>query len=276
MKKGGLEMEEEDVCYQKARQMGKTGALVTEQLRKEMNRDLYGGGFAPRNKMVFEDDGTRIYPISMRPPPEAEKADGEVIEALEGSVEKWVGVLAGKRDRGGKDCPLCWVEKVNSCDVCPVQRETGEPLCIGTPYCKWLKHHEQEHRGGALIIHCPECASLAWEEKTFLEGLLRRERGKVVEAPPRKKMFYKRGQHLLIKCSEYPVTTVQIVCTHGCYLVDIRSGTWFSVEKIDAPTAHRITEEALNVAFENTYGKPFRVTPVPPPWGGNLEGRKGL
>lgn len=59
--------------------------------------------------------------------------------ALEGSIDKWRGIVAGEITDGGSDnCPLCAVFKRRPrCGKCPVKVATGKPECQGSPYEKW-------------------------------------------------------------------------------------------------------------------------------------------
>lgn len=62
--------------------------------------------------------------------------DNETLEALQGSIVKWEGIVAGKRRDGGvDDCPLCrifWA--AFDCRGCPVREKSGEVNCRCTPY----------------------------------------------------------------------------------------------------------------------------------------------
>ena len=68
------------------------------------------------------------------------KYDSKVLKAIEGSIDKWIGIAyEGKEDGGTKDCCLCHI--FNSaitghkyCDGCPIQVVTGQFECYGTPY----------------------------------------------------------------------------------------------------------------------------------------------
>lgn len=83
----------------------------------------------------FSKEDKRLYPK-------------EVIEALDGSIEKWYGItFEGKRDRGRLDCPLCQIfnneaDEWSSCSGCPIADESGDG-CINTPYSEWEESYTQ-------------------------------------------------------------------------------------------------------------------------------------
>lgn len=56
--------------------------------------------------------------------------------ALDRSIEKWQGIVDGKKsNRGAVDCALCTKFIRNKdCAGCPVAGVTGKPRCEGTPY----------------------------------------------------------------------------------------------------------------------------------------------
>lgn len=63
--------------------------------------------------------------------------DEKTREALEGSIEKWRGIVAGTEiDRGATNCPLCIMfnDEDAVCDGCPVKERTGFDQCRNTPY----------------------------------------------------------------------------------------------------------------------------------------------
>ena len=68
-------------------------------------------------------------------------------EALDGSIQKWVDIVAGDaRDEGQTNCPLCgkyWWSGLfrKPCDGCPVAEDTGKTLCDGTPYQDYRSLH---------------------------------------------------------------------------------------------------------------------------------------
>lgn len=66
--------------------------------------------------------------------------------ALENSIKKWEGIVAGiHHDNGWRDCPLCQLFQVKAdCQGCPVMQETGEPFCRGTPYRDYSAYPSSE------------------------------------------------------------------------------------------------------------------------------------
>ena len=107
-------------------------------------------------------------------------------EALELSIEKWEGIIAGtETDRGGLNCPLC-IEYCNedddddeehyyTCLGCVVYQKTGEDQCGNSPWEDWNRHHNEKHstilRGMNHEIECKECERLAEAELEFLISL---------------------------------------------------------------------------------------------------------
>jgi len=100
----------------------------------------------------------------------------ETLEALEKSIEKWEKIVAGKgEDRGRDDCALCKLFRKESCVGCPVYAKTGHLGCRGTPYVRWVNHHDYKHFDESSEIYeieCSECKRLAQEELEFLKSLL--------------------------------------------------------------------------------------------------------
>ena len=55
--------------------------------------------------------------------------------ALVGSIIKWDKIAKGKgEDLGWTNCPLCMLFPNTDCRGCPVAEDTGNDLCVGTPY----------------------------------------------------------------------------------------------------------------------------------------------
>jgi hypothetical protein len=87
--------------------------------------------------------------------------------ALEASILKWKTVVSeiektGKKvnDGGEFTCALCHKYMKGDCVRCPVRKETGQSLCIDTPY---HDYHEAK-TGKRLLKH-------ATAELQFLQGL---------------------------------------------------------------------------------------------------------
>jgi hypothetical protein len=107
--------------------------------------------------------------------------DRQTLEALQGSIKKWQGILAGAADRGGADCALCAVfNDIDSgnCRGCPADSGTD---CCGGHYRAWIDHaysHEPTVRvpiTRAIHPGCPECIRLATNVRDYLKGLLPKE-----------------------------------------------------------------------------------------------------
>jgi len=64
----------------------------------------------------------------------------ETLDALDGTIKKWEGVVAGVREGGPNDCPLCDMYNNRTCRDCPVCNQAGKPFCQDTPYRTWIDH----------------------------------------------------------------------------------------------------------------------------------------
>jgi hypothetical protein len=92
----------------------------------------------------------------------------EVIEALQGSISKWRGIVAGTaEDDGQENCALCQLFMIDpsdhtNCEACPVGIKTGKSLCHDTPYDDYDCGDEDEGKAAAerevefLISFLPE------------------------------------------------------------------------------------------------------------------------
>ena len=72
--------------------------------------------------------------------------------ALEGSIIKWEGIVAGTRkDHGADDCPLCLLYMRSTtpsnleCVGCPVRAHTGNRHCRQTPYMEYTDNPSKEN-----------------------------------------------------------------------------------------------------------------------------------
>lgn len=64
--------------------------------------------------------------------------DDGTIKALDGGIDKWEGIYAGKiPDMGHANCDLCKLFIEDKCKDCPVAHYVGVPLCEKTPYVAW-------------------------------------------------------------------------------------------------------------------------------------------
>ncbi len=69
--------------------------------------------------------------------------NAQVREALQGSIKKWEGIVAGTvEDEGRINCPLCrlFIEEYD-CPACPVMVETKLFDCSGSPYADYSDTH---------------------------------------------------------------------------------------------------------------------------------------
>jgi hypothetical protein len=108
--------------------------------------------------------------------------DESTLVALNGSINKWAQIFAGKlTDKGTTNCPLC--EKFyerrdpdNShiwCYGCPVSKRVNDDWCDSTPYIEWQKHQRDQHNHTInMTVDCPTCTELAQAELEFLRSLL--------------------------------------------------------------------------------------------------------
>lgn len=86
----------------------------------------------------------------------------EVIEALDGAIEKWYNItFHSKEDMGIVDCPLCDIAA--PCESCPVNNKSGDG-CSASPYGKWAA---QPHRQ----VVDSETAELAYNFYKWLKNL---------------------------------------------------------------------------------------------------------
>ncbi len=196
------------------------------------------------------NDTTRIYPISKRV---KVGPDPLVVEAIEGSIQKWESILASTgKDEGGKNCPLC--QNISGCDECPIRKKTGRSQCGKTPYAKWCSHQQKEH--GVLNdrqILCPECAKLAYEEVMFLKELLGEYlETEVAQLSP---MTYYGGDHL--ECSNGEKYLVAYT-DQKTYLINEKTGCYRRSESNNC-----LSEEDLDFCFRSWDG-PFEIWVVVP------------
>ena len=92
----------------------------------------------------------------------------EVIEALEGSIRKWQGIVAGTEvDKGAQNCALCqmFLLRRKSCKGCPVSAATGHSGCRQTPYDAFQDFDCE------CEDHDPDLIKAAQAEVDFLIGL---------------------------------------------------------------------------------------------------------
>jgi hypothetical protein len=104
--------------------------------------------------------------------------DADTLEALQGSIAKWEGIVAGTlKDEGPDNCPLCqkfftpYGEK-RACIGCPVMKKTGHQFCEKTPYRKY-----EEEEAWSIKPNPEALNTFALQELDFLKSLLPKENG---------------------------------------------------------------------------------------------------
>ena len=102
----------------------------------------------------------------------------EVIEAIEGSIEKWNNIaFHGGVDRGVLNCPLCLMFSYCK-DGCPVYIYSGSDKCRKTPYTDWSMHYNTAHSEYSSFsledgkVLCPTCKKMAKKELDYLKKVL--------------------------------------------------------------------------------------------------------
>lgn len=110
--------------------------------------------------------------------------DEKTLTALQGSIAKWVAILAGTgKDDGATNCPLCqlfdphnevWAKR---CKGCPVSEKTGITGCSLTPYEQleelgWDGFEYNNDLVWSGTIKTEDQKALAQAELDFLRSLL--------------------------------------------------------------------------------------------------------
>ena len=87
--------------------------------------------------------------------------DQETSEALELSIQKWEGIVAGTRcNKGTSDCALCALyhpyktemlgaptpSNESACERCPVKAHTGVGYCLNTPFNDYIRVRLPEYK----------------------------------------------------------------------------------------------------------------------------------
>lgn len=98
--------------------------------------------------------------------------DSKTLAALEGSIQKWVDIAAGRiADEGENNCPLCKLfnnaDSKRACFGCPVEEKTGKPYCKKTPYRDWCNNEPVD-----CMAKTPGQKKKARAEVKFLRSLL--------------------------------------------------------------------------------------------------------
>lgn len=102
--------------------------------------------------------------------------DAKTLEALHGSIRKWIKIATGERpNRGARDCPLCQLYwGANDCQGCPVSKKTGLKYCRNTPYVMFRDAVKSD--GGVTPVGSfacgPESTRQAEQMALFLIDLL--------------------------------------------------------------------------------------------------------
>ena len=98
------------------------------------------------------------------------------IRALQGSIEKWEGIVEGARtDCGAANCELCRrFIAGRKCTFCPVKLSTGLTQCSGTPYDTWREYAQNHHYNcvNGVPTFDEKSYQIAVKELEFLKSLL--------------------------------------------------------------------------------------------------------
>lgn len=102
------------------------------------------------------------------------------LKALEGSIIKWEGIVAGIGvDNGVDNCPLCQKFAdprpfTPACGGCPVREAAGIPYCRGTPYEEWVDLFDNNDYPHEIrdSFDKPRAKVIAKKELEFLKSLL--------------------------------------------------------------------------------------------------------
>ena len=98
------------------------------------------------------------------------------VEALWGSLEKWLNILQnGASDNGMEDCTCCKVFYKRTgapCVGCPIAIHTGSPYCGDTPYVAWDEHYNMYGPDQRRVIGTEHERDMALEEYLFVYDVL--------------------------------------------------------------------------------------------------------
>jgi hypothetical protein len=150
--------------------IGKRGAMESIMLEREAWTD----GWA---KEIY-DQLPKDYPTK-----EKAMSKDNTMKALDGSIEKWEGIVMGTElDRGRRNCPLCQEFGAGGgCGACPIAADTEDSGCRNTPYTAWSS-------GGQLPrkADTPEKIKAAIAMLDYLKDLKKRleEKAKVAKPEP--------------------------------------------------------------------------------------------
>jgi hypothetical protein len=92
--------------------------------------------------------------------------DNAIQAALEQSIAKWEGIVAGTgNDHGPRNCGLCQIFINSNCSGCPVAERAGATCCRNTPYREYCNARAD------LGERHPSTLAHAEEEVAFLKSL---------------------------------------------------------------------------------------------------------
>lgn len=72
------------------------------------------------------------------------------INLLEESIIQWEAKTNGN-PLEDHECPLCDIYDDWNCTGCPIKAETGDTLCVGSPYNKWSEANDNKDQEATLI-----------------------------------------------------------------------------------------------------------------------------
>ena len=107
----------------------------------------------------------------------------KVLQAIEKSIEKWDGIIEGKKiDEGPRNCALCqmFLDEDHTCVDCPVKLY-GDSIpgpsffgCDNTPYPDFVDHWDYlSNEKASELIKDKEYVRLAKVERKFLKEVLK-------------------------------------------------------------------------------------------------------
>lgn len=107
------------------------------------------------------------------PPPPSSMPPGTLV-ALQLSIQKWEGIVAGTEvDRGADNCALCAAFTHPYCRGCPVRKAVANWGCEDTPYEEWNRLTRSQGHVRKAETDAQRAAAQA--ELDFLKSLLPKE-----------------------------------------------------------------------------------------------------
>ena len=176
----------------------------------------------------------------------------EVIEALDGSIEKWFNItFKGATNHSADDCPLCqmFLGQGIRCKGCPINEFAGGAKCNNTPYGAFIS-------AGTSVVISRESAEAAYNFYKWLCDL----RDKVeVE----KEEYYRVGD--MFRCNVYYPGGIYMLlsdelCKVGLYRLNgcDRGTRMASLQKVAA--TNRISENDLRRISNTPLSELTRIT----------------